>query len=73
MAFKIDKPEPPKDWDHYLAAVGEILKTFDVTGKSTSEIICAARLAVVDTNPEVRENRRVSLRRATRRSRKERK
>lgn len=69
MAFKTDH-QAPKDWDHYLAAVTRVLERLDVTEKTPAEIMGAARLAVVDTDPDERKNRRASLRHALRRPKK---
>lgn len=72
MAFKTEHPAP-RDWDHYIAAVMKALERLEVTGKTPTEVMRAARLAVVDTDPVERKNRRVSLRRALRRPKRGRK
>jgi hypothetical protein len=69
VAFKTSQ-KPPRDWDHYMAAVARTLEILGVTGKSVMEVDRAARLAVVDTDSETRKNRRVNLRRALRPTRK---
>lgn len=73
MAFKTRPDSPPKNWNQFIESVTHILENFGVRDKTPAEIITAARQAVVDTDPKIRENRAASLRRAVRRRPRQRK